>query len=456
MSDLVHDTAIDPAATAAYAQQGLRFALLKASDETFEPWLQAVVRGFNSPQVEQSHLPARVDGFAHRRLSAVYDDSIADAATPVASASTWIANLTLPGAHVIPSWAISTVTVAPTHRRRGIARNLIEAELRTAAKLDVPLAILTASEATIYERFGFGPATQRADWTIDTTRAKWTGPIADGRVQLITTEQGRDEGGHEILERALMQVPGELHFDGFLWERLFGLPGGGNPLELRVARYDDAEGVPQGLAIYKLEDSGAHQTGTAQVKYLTSATDDAYSALWRYLLELDLIDVVKAELRSIDEPVRWQISDARAASEDAVHDHLWVRILDVATALEARSYSAPGTFVLEVDDPLGFAAGSWLLAIDDAGRGTVTKLADAENDTNCDDNASDADNPVETFGDNHRLALNVRDLGAIYLGATPISTLVRAGRIAQKTPGAAVAADAAFRSPVAPWLSTWF
>jgi predicted acetyltransferase len=149
MSDPVHDTPIDPVATAAYAEQGLRFALLKTSDDTFEAWLQAVVRGFNSPQVEQSHLPARVSGFAHRRLSAVYDDSIADAATPVASASSWIANLTLPGGRAIPSWAISTVTVAPTHRRRGIARNLIEAELRTAAELDVPFAILTATEATI-------------------------------------------------------------------------------------------------------------------------------------------------------------------------------------------------------------------------------------------------------------------------------------------------------------------
>jgi predicted acetyltransferase len=273
-------------------------------------------------------------------------------------------------------------------------------------------------------------------------------------VQLVTTEQGRDEGGHEILERALIQTPGELHIEGFLWERLFGLPGGGNPLELRVVRYDDAEGVPQGLAIYKLEDSGAHQTNTAQVKYLTSATDDAYSALWRYLLELDLIDVVKAELRSVDEPVRWQISDSRAASEDATHDHLWVRILDVRAALEARQYSAPGTFVLEVGDPLGFAAGSWLISIDDTGRATVTRIGDAENDT--DDDPDDPHGTAETFGDNHRLALNVRDLGAIYLGATPVSTLVRAGRIAQKTAGAALAADAAFRSPVTPWLSTWF
>jgi hypothetical protein len=52
--------------------------------------------------------------------------------------------------------------------------------------------------------------------------------------------------------------------------------------------------------------------------------------------------------------------------------------------------------------------------------------------------------------------MRISDLAAIYLGATSISTLVKAGRIAEKTAGAAAAADAALRSNVAPWLSTWF
>ncbi|MDQ1546078.1 MAG: hypothetical protein QOH69_982 [Actinomycetota bacterium] len=439
MADDVHDTPIDPTATKNLGDQGLRFTLLKSSDETFEPWLQAMGRGFHGPVTDAEHISTRAEGFAHRRISGLYDDTLADAKSPVATASAWIADLTIPGGHTIPSWAISTITVAPTHRRRGIARNLMESELRTATALGVPVAILTASEATIYERFGFAPAAMRADWTIDTTRATWAGPIPDGKVQLVTTEQGRDEGGHDILKRALPQTPGQMYFEGHLWNRLFGLPGRGNPKEMRVVRYDDADGVQQGLAVYRVEDPGNHQPAIAHVEYLTTATDDAYAALWRYLLEIDLVGTVKAELRSVDEPVRWQISDARAASEDQVGDHLWLRVLDVKTTLEARHYNAPGTFVLELDDPLGFAAGCWLLSIDDSGTGVVRKLDDSEG-----------------FGSNHHLAMNVRDLGSIYLGATSISTMVKAGRIAQKTMGAAVAADAAFRSTTTPWLSTWF
>jgi predicted acetyltransferase len=279
----------------------------------------------------------------------------------------------------------------------------------------------------------------RADWTIDSLAAKWTGPIPNGRVQIVTTEQGRDEGGHDILKRALLQTPGEMSFEGHLWNRLFGMPGRGDPKEMRVVRYDDADGVQQGLAIYKVEDPGEHKPEIVHVNYMTTATDDAYSAIWRYLLEIDLTGTVKAPLRSVDEPIRWQISDPRAATEDAVGDHLWVRILDVTTTLEARHYSAPGTFVLELDDPLGFAGGCYLLSIDDAGAGVVHKLDDGEG-----------------FSDNHHLAMNISDLSKVYLGATTISTLVHAGRIIQKTAGAAVAADAAFRSTVTPWLSTWF
>jgi len=439
MSDKVHTTLIDATATAALAKQGLRFALLRPTDDTFEPWLQAMNRGFHAPRAEAEQLPFRVEGFAHRRIAGIWDDTAADAATPVATASSWIADLTVPGRRSIPSWAISTITVAPTHRRRGIARNMMEAELRTAAALDVPIAILTASEATIYERFGFAPAAMRADWTIDTTRAKWTGPIPDGKVQLVTTVQGRDEGGHDILERARLQTPGQIFFEGHLWNRLFGMPGRGNPNEMRVVRYDDAAGIQQGLAIYKVEDPGDPRPVIIHVEYLTTATDDAYAALWRYLLELDLVGTVKAELRSVDEPVRWQISDSRAAAEDAIGDHLWLRILDVKTALEARHYNAPGVFVLELDDPLGYGDGPWLLTIDDSGSGVVTKLDDSE-----------------SFGDNHHLAMRISDLAAIYLGATSVATLVRAGQIQEKTAGAVVAADAAFRSNVAPWLSTWF
>jgi len=437
MSDEVQTTPIDETARNNLAGQGLRFDLLPRDDESFDQWVQSVGRGFLGPIIPEENLAARHDGFEHRRICAIWDDSLANSASPVATASSWIMGLTVPGLRELPTWAISTISVAPTHRRRGIARNLMEAELRTAAKLGVPAAILTASEASIYSRFGFEPATLRADWTIDTKRAKWIGAEPRGRLQIVTTEQARDGGAYDLVERVRLATPGQVRFDGMLWSRLFGAPGLANPAEIRVVRYDDEAGEQQGFAIYSAERD--HFQATVHVQYLAAATDDAYAALWRYILELDLVTEVKAELRSTDEAFRWQLSDFRAATQNDVHDHLWLRILDVKATLEARRYSAPGTFVLEVTDELGFASGSYLLSINDAGHAVVRELENSKG-----------------FEDNHLLQLSVGELAAVYLGGFTFGSLVRAQRVHEKTPAAAVAADAAFRSAVTPWLPIWF
>ena len=437
MSHEVQTTPIDETARANLARQGLRFDLLPRDENSFNHWVQAVGRGFLGPIIADENLALRRSGFDHRRICAIWDDSVANAASPVATASSWVMGLTVPGRRELPTWAISTISVAPTHRRRGVARNLMEAELRTAVKLGVPAAILTASEASIYSRFGFEPASLRADWTIDTKRAKWIGPEPKGRLQIVTTEQSRDGGSFDLVERIRLATPGQVRFDGMLWSRMFGAPGLANPAEIRVVRYDDESGEQQGFAIYSAERDHFH--ASAQVHYLAAATDDAYAALWRYILELDLVDQVKAELRSTDEAFRWQLSDFRAATQNDVHDHLWLRILDVKTTLEARHYSAPGTFVFEVSDELGFASGCYLLSIDDAGKAVVRELENSKG-----------------FEDNHLLQLGIGDLAAAYLGAFTFGTLVRAERVNEKTPAAAVAADAAFRSVVTPWLPIWF
>jgi predicted acetyltransferase len=425
-------TPIDPTSAATLANRGLRFDVVAAEPETVEAFNYAVARGFLDSRESADERQLRYDRSFERRNSAVWDDSSADPLIPIATISSWISDLTLPGERGIPAWSITSVTVAPTHRRRGIARDLLGAELRTAASLGVPVAVLTVSEATIYGRFGFAPSAMSADWTIDTTRAKWIGPTPGGRVQLVPSEAVRDGAGREIVEAARLLTPGQAEYDGHLFERQFGLPGKPEFDAFRVARYDDEAGTPQGFVIYK--NVRVDDVWTVEVQCLVTATDDAYAALWRYLFELDLVRKVTANLRSIVEPFQWQIQDARGARKTGERDHLWTRILDVKAALEARSYSAAGNFVLDVTDDLGFAAGTWVL---DAGACTVNKAEAAPADA-------------------HRLAMSVNELAAIYLGGTSITTLVRAGRIRELSDGAAAAADASFRSPVTPWLSIWF
>ena len=414
--------------------------LVDTDSPEFLVWLHAEARGFHAARPSEESLDEQVRGFASRRTTGVWDESGADAASPVSSVSSWPTELTVPGRRSVTAWAISAVTVAPTHRRRGIARAMLEAELRTAHALGVPVAMLTVSEATIYSRYGFAPAAMAADWTINTRRARWTGPAASGRVQFVTLEQ-LSADGPRLLERARLDVPGEIEFSGYLWERLLGRYGDDKELgkQLRFVRYDDSAGVPQGFAIYRLvespDDFSAH---TLELRYLVTATDDAYAALWRYVLEMDLVASVTASLRSVDEAVAWQISDFRAARKTQERDHLWTRILDLRAALEARRYGAAGRIVLEVSDPLGFAAGRVLLSTDSGGSASVIPFDEA-----IPDGAA-------------ALSLSINELSAIYLGGVSAVTLAGAGRITELTPDAAAAADVAFRSAVVPRLSIWF
>jgi predicted acetyltransferase len=329
--------------------------------------------------------------------------------------------------------------VAPTHRRLGIARAMLEAELRTADGLGASVAMLTVSESTIYGRFGFAPAAMAADWRFDARRATWTGPAASGRVHFVSLEQLRDEGP-PLVERVRLAVPGQMEFSGPLWTRLLGLFGEDKDAakHLRAVRYDDRAGVAQGFAVYRVTESpmdfSAH---TLDVKYLVAATDDASAGLWRFLLEVDLVSEVTAGMRSVDEAFVWQVSDFRAVSATQ-RDHLWTRILDVKTALEGRRYFRAGRTVLEVSDPLGFAATRVLLDVAEDGSASVSPF--------------EGDVPDDAAA----VALTVNELSALYLGGVSAVTLTRAGRIRELREDSSTTLDTTFRSPVAPWLSIWF
>ncbi|MFG6402321.1 GNAT family N-acetyltransferase [Microbacterium sp. P04] len=426
----------DATSTAALAARGLRMATVDANDDAaVRAWVEADTRGFHdSAPTEESFAELRPD-FASQRTIGVYDASLADPEVPIATVTAWPAPVTLPGGEV-PAWAISAVTVAPTHRRRGIARAMLEGELRTAASAGFPLAILTVSEATIYGRYGFGPVTWSSRFEIDVRRAGWVGAPSPGRVQLV----GRDTAmatARAVFDEARRSTTGDVGAVGRRFDRLFGMPSETTELrKKRFVRYDDESGTPRGLAVYHvLEDGDDWSTQVAHVDYLAVTTDDAYRALWHYLLELDLVGTLKASLRSTDEPLRWLVKNPRMIRTTELREHLWARVLDTAAVLEARTYGAPGRLALRVHDPLGFADGSFTIEADAAGHPTVT---------------------LDETDDTPLLDVPVDLLASLVFGGVSALTLVDAGRVQERTPGDASAADRMLRAERAPVLTTWF
>ncbi len=438
---------VDPESKAALDAQGLTLGLVNASDpEAARRWFLSETQGFHDPAPDDERVNLLITELGDDRVTGVWDRSGADPESPVATVRTWAMDLTVPGGGTLPAWAVSGVSVAATHRRRGVARAMMTAELRAARALGLSMAMLTVSEATIYGRYGFGPAAYQAHYTIDTARARWRGPVPAGRVHLVDAAS-LFEAAPALFARSRQRHPGEVDRRESLWKRILGMvpPAAGQEKgAVRAVRYDDESGSLQGFAVYSFVHENHTYPGRLELADLVAATDDAANALWRYLLEMDLITEVRTSLRSVSEPVARQVDDYRAVSKTQERDHLWLRILDVADALEARTYSAPGSIVLTVTDDLGFANGEYLVTVGTDGRATVHPLPASEPPEG------------EVLADAARLSLSVADLSALYLGGTSAVTLARAGRIAEQTPDAAARLDATFHSPNVPWLSIWF
>jgi predicted acetyltransferase len=424
---------LDAAARDDLAGRGLRLGVVDASDRAgLDAWAQAVRRGFLDVRGAADALAARHELRGPHRHVGVWDESSAEPATPVGTIESWVAELTVPGGTPVPAWAISGVTVAPTHRRRGIARNLLGSELRTAKAAGISMAMLTVSEATIYGRFGFAPSAMAADLEVDTRRARWTAPQPSGRTQLVEPATLR-EGAEAVIDRVRRATPGNVLMGEVFLRRMIGtlgeVAGDKHTTAWRHLRHDDADGTPQGFAVYRLvEDDADMARSTVVLHHLVAATDEAYAALWRTLLEMDLVSRVTAHLRPLDEPLAWMVEDRRAI-RTTTFDHLWTRLLDVPAALAARRYETSGRVVLEVDDPLGLAGGRFALEVDASGAAQVET----------------ADGPADVW-------LGVDALAALHLGGVRARTLAAAGRVH----GDVDVLDPLMATARAPYLDHWF
>ncbi|MFE2062161.1 GNAT family N-acetyltransferase [Streptomyces sp. NPDC059467] len=360
--------------------------------------------------------------------------AVAEDGRPVGTAGAYSFELTLPGGIPVPVPGVTAVGVLPSHRRRGVARAMMRHQLTELRARGEILSVLLASEALIYRRFGYGPATYTRRLTVPRHRAAPALPRAHGTADADASATGtvevlrRAECAEileEVYDRYRRAQPGALSRPHRWWALRAGQPPI-SPAPRYIAVHRDADGVPDGYAGYSLE------SGTLTVDE-TIATDDAgYTALARFLLEHDLVTQVVFKHVAPDHPLHWQLADYRAAEVSGDMDWLWVRLLDVPRALTARGWFTDGELVLDVDDPFLGEHDRYLLTVRDGKADCV---------------------PTDRAPD---LSLDISDLGSVYLGGTAPSTLVRAGHITAHHPHAATRADALFRAERSPHCLHWF
>jgi predicted acetyltransferase len=352
----------------------------------------------------------------------------------VGTLASFRSNLTVPGPIESPASAITGVTVAPTHRRQGLLTQMINGELAASAERAEPLSILIAAEYPIYGRFGFGHAVDSATYSIETREVRFHRPGV-GSVELVDRATLRKEAPG-VFDAFRAGRPGSIDRNDFWWDRTLhqvDVPGEDAP-KGSCALYRSPSGEVQGYLQYHAEPrvDAMRPRGVLYVEELVSLTPQAYQRLWQFCCEVDLVSTVNASERCVDEPLPWLMVDARAVRQTARFDFLWVRVLDVCSALSARRYQADGRLVIDVVDPAGFAGGRYALEGGPAG-------------ARCSRTTESPD-----------LAMDVGLLGSLYLGGPSLRTLAAGGEVDELSPRSLDKADLMFGAQLVPWCSTWF
>ena len=351
----------------------------------------------------------------------------------VSTAAFFDFDLSVPG-NQLPAAGVTWVSVRPTHRRQGVLTQMMDRQLKDVHERGLAIAVLWASESLIYGRFGYGVGSLGADLRIERGYTNLVNGVAStGRCRLVSREEALT-AWPEIYRRRAPEQPGMYSRTETWWKHhslRYDDPAKAKEATFFVQYEEDGE--PLGYARYTIRKGWRDNfpDGKLTVQELVTLTDGAYAALWNYIFGVDLISTYASGACRIDEPLFWMLEEPRRLATRS-YDALWVRLVDVPSALEARRYDAEGSIVIDVNDSFcSWNTGRYQLQ---AGpEGATCKPTDAEPD----------------------LTLTAADLAAVYLGGPRIRTLAQAGRVEGDTE-AIQRADRLFAWDVTPWCPEVF
>ncbi|TWS25997.1 GNAT family N-acetyltransferase [Tsukamurella sputi] len=336
--------------------------------------------------------------------------------------------ITAVGGATVPVRAVSAVTVLPTHRRRGILGTHMRECLSDALADGAAAATLIAAEYAIYGRYGFGQSTEVVDYRISVDRSNLPARRS-GELRYVAGEDYL-AAADRIRER--VNIPGRVSRLEMNGRQAAGLLGKSDDKQRLVLRRDgDVAGVLTYTVANKWTDSRPDSTVT--IVELLGVDAAAERELWAFAMSIDWVTAVVAPQRALDDIVTTVPDDPRIVQVSNRCDMLWLRPFDVPALFASRTYAAPGRLVLDVTDP-GFdgagpgpAHGRFLIT-SDGGAGQCVPT----------------DEPAD-------LALDVTDLGRLWLSDEPVARRVAVGSVRELNDGAAARADLMLFSPRRPW-----
>ncbi|HEU4318672.1 MAG TPA: GNAT family N-acetyltransferase [Acidimicrobiia bacterium] len=387
-------------------------------------------RGFGRDLDSDPESRSRFDAiFELDRTFAAYDGS-----DIVGTAAAFSLGLTVPGGGSVPMGGTTIVSVQPTHRRQGVMRGLMTRHLEEVREHGDPVAGLWASESSIYRRFGFGPATHRFSAEMLSGRVDFLEPADPGGIRLAEREEA-EKAVRSVYETARSTTPGMLTRGDEWWDyRVFADVESwrGGKSALRYAIYE-ADGEPHGYAMYRQKAKWDDYAGDGEVSIqeIVTTDPDSHRGLWSYLTSIDLFPNVEYWNLPLDDPLPAMLRASRAVKLN-LGDSLWVRLIDVGRAIEARSFADDGVVTFEVADPVFADAGGVFRLVVEGGEASCERVTSSP-----------------------ELELSADALGTLYLGGGDAIQLARAGRISGGQ-GPVTTLHRMFRGDIQPWCNEIF
>ncbi len=357
-----------------------------------------------------------------------------DGGDMVGTAGSYPFHLAIPGG-TIPASGVTMVGVLPSHTRRGILTEMMKETLEHARAGGESVGVLWASEGSIYGRYGYGVATKQSRIEADVKVAWRDSSPPRGRVRLVPPLEAIPELS-DVYERIHTISPGTAarSEDWWRYHRLDDNAqsrGRAGPLFCALLELD---GRTEGYALYRVEQEWASgfANSTLRVAEALGGTPEATREIWRFLFKIDLVARVEGWWLPIDHPLFLMVAEPRRLKV-GVTDALWLRLVDARAALSERSYGAEDRIVIELTDRLlPGNEGVWAL------------------DTRA------GDPVIERVSEEADVALDISDLGSLFLGGFTTSDLLKAGLGEAKSEGAAARMDALFGTPTAPFCPEIF
>jgi predicted acetyltransferase len=397
---------------------------IKASEwpEWREVDQEAFAADFSDARAERFRATLEFD----RSLGAFDGDRLVGCATGLSF------TMTVPGGPR-PVCGVTAVAVLPSHRRRGILSALMRRQLADLHEGGEAVAVLYASEAGIYGRYGYGRAVDSMFFRIPKRGSEFVPHApADPSLRLRVVRPAAARADIEkVFDAVLATRPGLYARSEARWNAVLAdepdAHRGASSLRCVIAE-DDAGA--RGYALFRLKPSSTdHDVPDGEVRLIDLFGLDpaAYAVLWRHVLDRDLCSRVFAWNRPADDPIMHLLAEPRLLNAGWL-DEMWVRVVDLGRALPDRAYAAPVDVVIEVEDPVcPWNAGRWRLSADATGA-TCARTND----------------PAD-------LELPVSVLGAAYLGGRTLGAYEAAGIVRERRHGAVRALSAAMSWETKPW-----